>query len=170
MADAELQIPVVSNYKQTRKWQKDYQKMRASELPHGEHWAEVLLPDAMIKPYVDVDIRKPTPDQTVEAVREVWEPALRKAFPDCVLAIAQRPGDKLSLHYVVHGYKCKANEARRVMAQFQELPGFDGNAYIKDGARVWTMVNMCKPDETAIMEIIEGEDHQHLLHYSYSRP
>ena len=81
MASAELEVPVVSDYKRTARWQKDYQMKHASELTPGEHWAEVLLPDAMIKPYVDVDIRKPTPDQTVEAVREVWEPALREAFP-----------------------------------------------------------------------------------------
>ena len=42
MADAELEIPVVSYYTRTREWQKDYEKRRASELPHGEHWAEVL--------------------------------------------------------------------------------------------------------------------------------
>ena len=128
-----LPVPVIGNYK--RGWAvrtlalQDIDAALAGDAPTlSEH----LAPDAIVKPYVDVDA-KPAAGADFEAfdreTRERWDALLRPLCPD--LAVCTRSdaaGGKVSYHYTLNGLKCRADRLAQYFAQLASEEGFDGNA------------------------------------------
>eukprot|EP01045_Picozoa_sp_COSAG04_P005236 COSAG04_NODE_239_length_19076_cov_18.359138_7_plen_218_part_00 len=130
-----MPIPVVKNYKH-RRTSKNCVQMSFDEICTAARkstptFSELLMPSDLLKPYVDVDLPC-TPAQREElraSILEQYMKALKPLCPEYRIAISERVRDeKLSLHFVLDGCVCQADQMLGCLASLKHLPGFDPQA------------------------------------------
>lgn len=127
-------------------------------------YSELIEPDSLVKPHVDVDIAGAdldallgeTPSGFSDLANKVklqWVDRLAALFKidrsQVAISSRHRPpcpeGGKISFHMVVNTVKCEARVLHALMQPLSDLPGFDPNIYKLDKRRVFTCVECYKP-------------------------
>lgn len=165
----QLKVPLVPNYK--RGWKvEEYENDDVCQMfkhPGATNpmtFSELILPQASIKPHVDVDINGADLlvlmdgaafEKVAVDIRLRWVNRLAAHFKvhRSEIAIASRhkiptdekPG-KISFHMIVNTRRCQARVLGALMQTLSDLPGFDPNIYKLDKKRVFTCVDCYKPD------------------------
>ena len=171
-------IPVINNY--TKGWNGSSIELSEIEqaLAKGRPtFSEHLPPDAMVKPYVDIDVKDVSSEDFNKVNEETNASWLLKLQPLCTdIAVCSRSdasAGKVSYHYTLNGLKCRADLLAVFFQRFESEGGFDSKAYVKPGTtgkgRVWTMVNCFKPrgGQVRMKALTHTNDiASHLVHFA----
>lgn len=132
---------------------------------------ESLKPSTVVKPFFDYDKYLPANpgDAEIKRVVDKAKNALKNALDlenDELIAVATshgaivhegQAGYKLSMHFYVQGYACKATELVGFLEHHEELADFDNKVYPKTGERLMRVVGAIKANgDNRVLEPVDA--------------